>query len=44
MTPPVTVQPNMVSLVLLVLLGLAAALDLADFGSVEAFHGMGHSD
>ena len=35
---------NMVSLVLLVLIGVAAALELADFGPVQAFHGMGDSD
>ena len=34
----------MVSLVLLVLIGVAAALELADFGPVQAFHGMGDSD
>ena len=31
---------NMVSLAVLVLVGAAAALELADFGQVEAFHGM----
>ena len=36
---------NMVSLVLLVLIGVAAAaLELADFGPVQAFHGMRDSD
>ena len=31
---------NMVSLVMMVWFGAAAALELADFGQVEAFHGM----
>ena len=41
MTLTLAAPPSMVSLVLLVLAGwVAAALELADFGSVEAFHGM----
>ena len=41
MTLTLAAPPSMVSLVLLVLAGwVAAALELADFGPVEAFHGM----